>query len=179
MPLDITSTSNRPAAHHPDHIFRGALSSKTIRLKQKRPLYDGRRGNPRAITDHVTSSRRLRACKAAHQSVASRSRRPGGSASSSVQSRSRPPRKRGRAPAPAAPGRHAELLLSGRCLSHQVLGQCPDCGTNSPASGVEKNARAQEASRLDSPGTIRNEQPDCGLRSLAVAQPPLTLEWAA
>jgi hypothetical protein len=74
-----------------------------------------------------------------------------------------------------------ETPLSGRCLSHQVLGQRPadyDCGTNSPASGVDKNASAQEASTLDSPGTIRNERPDCGFRSLAVAQPPLILEWA-
>ena len=65
------------------------------------------------------------------------------------QSRSRPPRKRRRDPAPLAPGRNVELLLPGRCLSDQVVGQCPanrDCGTSSAASAVEKNARAQALS---------------------------------
>jgi hypothetical protein len=86
------------------------------------------------------------------------------------QARNRPPWKRWRDPAPAKPRRHVELLLPGRRLSDQVAGQCPadcDCGTSSPASAVEKNARAQASSTPDAPGTLRNQQPDCRLRSLA------------
>src|SRR5215467_9767808 len=77
-------------------------------------------------------------CSLSQRAQSSRTEKP------THQSGSRPPRKRGRDPTSAAPGRHVELLLPGRCLSDQVVGQCPadcDCGTTSPACAVEKNAR--------------------------------------
>jgi len=109
-------------------------------------------------------------CSLSQRAQSSRTEKP------THQSRIRPPRKRGRDPAPAAPGRHVELLLSCRCLSDPVVGQCradSDCGTSSPASAIEKNAhrrfpRLMLPGQSEMNGPIVDSEAESDLRRIGV-----------
>jgi len=122
--------STKPGPQHPvepvhSRLFHGALQDAKLMAKREDLEEQCRssleKGQRYGKTTTITRPWGRIDGKCSTPTVSARSEFTG----TTHQFRSRPPRKRGRNPAPAAPGRHVELLLPGRCLSDPVAGQCP------------------------------------------------------